>query len=117
MATKKQITRQMETSVKRIREINRKIDRYRDRFEKNLAKANKKFGLNVGVNDLMKEERGNANYTWVEYSLPEAIRDIIGFKESYRITSTYHSMEETSGKGMPSKETINDSKANGQDSK
>ena len=94
MATKKQITKQMETSVKRIKEINRKIDRYRDRFEKNLAKTNRKFGLNIGVSDLVKEEHGNANYTWVEHSLPEDIRDIIGFKESYRITSTYHSMEE-----------------------
>ena len=87
MATIKQITKQIETATKRIADFDRKIAMYTERRDKAIAAANKKSGLNICVDDIIVKENTNGRYTWKEYSLPESIRDAIGFEALFKITN------------------------------
>ena len=68
------------TATKRIADFDRKIAMYTERRDKAIAAANKKFGLNICVDDIIVKENTNGRYTWKEYSLPASIRDAIGFE-------------------------------------
>lgn len=94
MATIRQINKQIETSKKRIADFERRITMYQERRDKNIATANKKFGTDIKVVDIISKECGNARYRWLEYHMPDNIREIIGFETSFKITDAYNSMEE-----------------------
>ena len=81
MATIKQITKQIETSKKRIADFERRISMYQERRDKNIMIANKKFGTDIKISDIISKECGNARYKWNEYQMPENIRETIGFEE------------------------------------
>ena len=94
MTTIKQIAKWIEASKKRIDNFERKISMYQERRDKNIAAANKKFGTDIKVDDIISKVCGNARYQWHEYLMPKSIEEIIGFDTSYKITSAYDSMEE-----------------------
>lgn len=87
MATIPQITKQIETATKRIADFERKIAMYTERRDKAIAAANKKFGLNIHVDDIIVKDETKGRYTWREYSLPASVRDAIGFDASFKITN------------------------------
>lgn len=87
MATIPQITKQIETATKRIADFERKIAMYTERRDKAIAAANKKFGLNIKVDDIIVKDETKGRYTWREYSLPASVRDAIGFDASFKITN------------------------------
>lgn len=87
MATIPQITKQIETATKRIADFERKIAMYTERRDKAIAAANKKFGLNIQVDDIIVKDETKGRYTWREYSLPASVRDAIGFDASFKITN------------------------------
>ena len=87
MATISQLTKQIEVANRRIADFDTKIARYTDRRDKAIAAANKKFGLNIQVDDIIVKDETRGRYTWREYSLPASIRDAIGFDASFKITN------------------------------
>lgn len=87
MATIPQLTKQIETATKRIADFERKIAMYTERRDKAIAAANKKFGLNIKVDDIIVKDETKGRYTWREYSLPASVRDAIGFDASFKITN------------------------------
>ena len=87
MATIPQLTKQIEVANRRIADFDTKIARYTDRRDKAIAAANKKFGLNIQVDDIIVKDETRGRYTWREYSLPASIRDAIGFDASFKITN------------------------------
>lgn len=88
MATVKQLTKQIETSKKRISDYERKIAMYRERRDKNIAAANKKYGLDIKAEDIISTQRGR----WIDCSLPEAIEEKIGYDTSYKIINSHEYM-------------------------
>jgi len=88
MATIKQLTKWIETSQKRISDFDRKITMYQERRDKNIAAANKKYGLDIKAEDIISTQRG----CWIDYSLPEAIKEKIGYDTSYKIITSHEYM-------------------------
>ena len=87
MATIPQLTKQIEVANRRIADFDTKIARYTERRDKAIAAANKKFGVNIKVDDIIVKDETKGRYTWREYSLPASIRDAIGFDASFKITN------------------------------
>ena len=94
MATIKQLTKQIETSKKRIFDYERKIAMYQERRDNNIAVANKKFGLNILVEDILVTEKTRGNYKWKEFSLSSEIRAAIGFDAAFKITNACDYIED-----------------------
>lgn len=88
MATIKQLTKWIETSQKRISDFDRKIAMYQERRDKNIAAANKKYGLDIKAEDIISTQRGR----WIDYSLPKAIEEKIGYDTSYKIINSHEYM-------------------------
>lgn len=87
MATISQLTKQIETATRRVADFERKIAMYIERRDKAIAAANKKFGLNIQVDDIIIKDEIRGRHTWREYSLPASVRDAIGFDASFKITN------------------------------
>ena len=87
MATIPQLTKQIETATRRVADFDTKIARYTERRDNAIAAANKKFGLNIQVDDIIVMDETKGRYTWREYSLPASVRDAIGFDASFKITN------------------------------
>ncbi len=94
MSTIKQISKQIETSKKRINDFERKITMYQERRDKNIAAANKKYGIAIKAEDIVKEKRGNERYQWYEYVMPEWIKGTVDFETANKITGACDYMEE-----------------------
>ena len=94
MATIKQITKQIETSEKRIADFLRKVAMYEDRRDKNITAVNKKFGTTLTKDSIIIKVCGNERHHWKEFSLPADIREQIGFDAAYKITSAAESLWE-----------------------
>lgn len=87
MATIPQLTKQIEVANRRVADFDTKIARYTERRDNAIAAANKKFGLNIQVDDIIVKDETKGRYTWREYSLPASVRDAIGFDASFKITN------------------------------
>lgn len=90
MATIKQLTKWIETSQKRISDFDRKIAMYQERRDKNIAAANKKYGLDIKAEDIITTKRER----WIDYSLPESIKEKIDFDSLCKIIETHEYMNE-----------------------
>lgn len=87
MATIPQLTKQIEVATRRVADFDTKIAKYTERRDNAIAAANKKFGLNIQVDDIIVKDETKGRYTWREYSLPASVRDAIGFDASFKITN------------------------------
>lgn len=87
MATIPQLTKQIEVANRRVADFDTKIARYTERRDNAIAAANKKFGLNIQVDDIIVKDETKGRYTWREYSLPASVRDAIGFDASFKIAN------------------------------
>lgn len=85
MATINQINKQIETSRKRIADYDRKIAMYTERRDKNIEKANKKYNVNITLDDIVITFHGNNTHTYKDYSLKPEAYNAIGFDMSFKI--------------------------------
>lgn len=85
MATINQINKQIETSRKRIADYDRKIAMYTERRDKNIEKANKKYNINITLDDIIITFHGNNTHTYKYYSLKPETYKTIGLDMSFKI--------------------------------
>jgi hypothetical protein len=95
MATIKQLSKQLDVANKRISDYNKKVTYHQERLDKAISNTNKKYGTSIAVTDIITKTSNYGRLVMEDYSLPENIKEIIGFDAEYSITEKYNSMKQS----------------------